>query len=274
MIEPASSSSDDTAAPEGRLCRVRMTVAYDGSGFSGFAPNEGVTTVGGTIEATLGRILRLGRPVDITCAGRTDAGVHGWGQVISFDAPVDAIERRGLDGLVRSCNGLMGPAIAVRDARLVPATFDARFSALWRRYRYTVLNGPTPSPFDAATAWHIPHRLDVDEMNLACDPFIGEHDFSSFCRRPRTDAPVSMTRRVLDARWIELGDDRLRFEIRANAFCQQMVRSIVGLLVDVGLGKRRAGEVAGILRTRDRAAAGQIAPPHGLCLWEVGYPPD
>ncbi|MGE3441666.1 MAG: tRNA pseudouridine(38-40) synthase TruA [Acidimicrobiia bacterium] len=249
-----------------------MTVAYDGRGFSGFAANEGVATVGGTLATTLGRILRTGAPVAVTCAGRTDAGVHGWGQVVSFDAPVAALERRGLDGLVRSCNAMMAPAIAVRDARFVPSDFDARFSAVWRRYRYTVLNSATPSPFEAATAWHLPHHLDIDEMNLGCDPFIGEHDFSSFCRRPRTDAPVSMTRRVFDAGWTDLGDDRLRFEIRANAFCHQMVRSIVGLLVDVGLGKRRAGEIAAVLRARDRSAAGQIAPPHGLCLWEVGYP--
>ena len=114
----------------------------------------------------------------------------------------------------------------------------------------------------------------MHRLQLACDPLIGEHDFSSFCRRPRVDAgqpEAPMERRVLDAAWTDDGDGLLRFDIRANAFCHQMVRSIVGLLVEVGVGRRHAGEVLGILRTRDRSLVGQLAPPHGLCLWEVGY---
>ena len=110
-------------------------------------------------------------------------------------------------------------------------------------------------------------------MRLACDPLIGEHDFASFCRRPKPAAgepPASLVRRVVRPGGTT-GDGVLRFEIRANAFCHQMVRSIVGTLVEVGLGRRRAGDPLGILRARDRAAAGQLAPPHGLCLWEVGY---
>jgi tRNA pseudouridine38-40 synthase len=111
-------------------------------------------------------------------------------------------------------------------------------------------------------------------MRLAVDPLIGEHDFSSFCRRPRVrdgaPEPV-LVRRVLDARWQALDGDRLRLEISARSFCHQMVRSLVGTMVDVGVGRRRAGEVAGILRARDRAAAGTLAPPHGLCLWHVRY---
>ena len=149
------------------------------------------------------------------------------------------------------------------------ADFDARFSATARLYRYTVLNSAAPSPFLARTAWWIDNALDVKAMRLACDPLIGEHDFSSFCRRPNDDA--SLTRRVLDARWEEHDDGVREFWIEANAFCHQMVRSIVGTLIEVGLGKKRAGDITGILRAGDRSTAGNLAPAHGLCLWAVRY---
>jgi tRNA pseudouridine38-40 synthase len=170
---------------------------------------------------------------------------------------------------------MCGPALVVRDVQWAPTEeFSARFDALWRHYRYTVLNSPTPNPFLAATTWHVSHPLQLHRMQLACDPFIGEHDFSSFCRRPKPeegDEPVSLVRRVLLAEWTDLGEGLLRLDIRATAFCHQQVRSITGMIVDVGLGKRTAGEIMGVLRARDRAAAGQVAPPQGLCLWEVGY---
>jgi tRNA pseudouridine38-40 synthase len=134
-----------------------------------------------------------------------------------------------------------------------------------------VLNRPTADPFLATTAWHVEAPLDLARMRLGCDPLIGEHDFSSFCRRPKGEGEVSLVRRVLDARWADQGDGLLRFDIAATAFCHQMVRSIVGTLVDVGRGRLRAGEVKGILAARDRGAAGEPAPPHGLCLEEVVY---
>ncbi len=252
----------------GRHMRVRAVVAYDGSGFSGFAAQpSGPPTVGGTLAEAIGRVL--GHHVDLTCAGRTDAGVHGWGQVVSFDA--DA-ERFDPDGLRRAVNKLLRPAIVLREVTPAAPDFDARFSARSRRYRYTILNQATPSPFLAGTAWWIDRRLDLAAMRLACDPLIGEHDFSSFCRRPAPDA--SLVRRVLDARWESVdGEDGclLRFWIEATAFCHQMVRAIVGTMVDVGVGRRRAGDVASIVRACDRAAAGDLAPPHGLCLWHVTY---
>jgi tRNA pseudouridine38-40 synthase len=257
------------------VSRVRMTVAYDGSSYHGFAANPGVSTVAGTLQRTLERVLR--HTVRLTAAGRTDRGVHGWGQVVSFDAPTEHLD---LDAMQRSVNKLCGGAIVVRDAQVVDASFDARFSAKSRCYRYTVLNRPVPDPFLSATSWWVEPALDIRAMQLACDPLIGEHDFSSFCRRPKDraiggdvdddDAP-SMTRRVIDAAWSEHDDGVLRFEIEASAFCHQMVRSIVGTLVEMGLGKKRPGEMAGILRAQDRAAAGQMAPPHGLCLWLVRY---
>jgi tRNA pseudouridine38-40 synthase len=256
---------EGTAAP---TARVRATVAYDGTGFAGFAAQkDGPPTVGQTLAAAIERVL--GHPVELTCAGRTDAGVHAWGQVVSFDADRERLDPAGLE---RAANKLLRPAIAIRDVRAVDPDFDARFSAMSRRYRYTILNQRVPSPFAAATSWWIDRPLDLGAMRLACDPLIGEHDFSSFCRRPSADA--TLVRRVIDATWEAVdghGGCKLLFWIEAGAFCHQMVRSIVGTMVDVGLGRRRAGDVSGIVRARDRSKVGNIAPPHGLCLWEVRY---
>jgi tRNA pseudouridine38-40 synthase len=137
-----------------------------------------------------------------------------------------------------------------------------------------VLNRPVPDPFLARYAWHVEQPLDLHAMRLGCDPLIGEHDFTSFCRRPKKPSGVAeptMMRRVLDATWVDLGDGVLRFDITASAFCQQMVRSVVGTLVETGTGRKRAGDVRGILEARDRSRAGELAPPHGLVLWHVAY---
>lgn len=248
-----------------------MTVAYDGSAFHGFAINDGVSTVNGTLTEAISRVVR--QPVVITGAGRTDAGVHGWGQVISADLPATT----DLGRLAGRINSMCGPQVVIREAAWTTDDFDARFSALWRHYRYTILTGPTPNPFIAGTAWHVREPLDLPAMRLACDPLIGEHDFGAFCRRPKVrdgEPERTLVRRVLFARWSEPEPDILRFEIRATAFCHQMVRSITGTLVDVGRGRLSAGQVSAVLRSRTRSAAGTVAPAHGLCLWAVGYPDD
>jgi tRNA pseudouridine38-40 synthase len=252
------------------MVRVRATIAYDGSAFHGFAAQPGVKTVAGTLASTLERVLR--HPVELTCAGRTDAGVHGWGQVVSFDAAADRLDATQLQHAV---NGLCGPGIVVRSIGAADTTdFSARFDAKARRYRYTVLNRPVPDPFLASTSWHVPQPLDLVRMQAACDPLIGEHDFTSFCRRPKEQPDSPLTRRVLSAHW-ELdpaaGEGVLRFWIEATAFCHQMVRSITGTLVDAGLGRRTAADVLVALRAKDRSTAGPVAPPHGLVLWEVVY---
>ena len=253
--------------------RIRLTVAYDGAPFRGLAEQAGQPTVMGTLREALETVVR--QPVELVAAGRTDAGVHGWGQVISGDVPAS------LDpaALARRLNRLCGPAVAVRDATWTTAAFSARFDAEWRHYRYDVLNQATPDPLLAPTTWQVLEPLDLAAMRLGCDPLIGEHDFSSFCRRPKVspgDAEASLVRRVLSATWAPVAHDRtgglLRFEVRGTAFCHQMVRSIVGTLVDVGRGRRHAGDVAAILAARTRDAAPPPAPPQGLCLWEVGYP--
>jgi tRNA pseudouridine38-40 synthase len=250
------------AVTAARTQRVRLLVAYLGTGFHGFAAQPGQHTVAGSLVHALERQLR--HTVELTCAGRTDAGVHAWGQVVSLDVRSDA----DLADLTRAVNRTLRPAIVVRAAEPAPDDFSARYSARWRRYRYTIVNRPVPDPFAAATAWHVETSLDLAAMRLAADPLVGEHDFSAFCRRPPKG---SLVRLVTDVQWVDAGDGVLRFEIEATSFCQQQVRAIVGTLVDVGRGRRKAGEMAGILRGGNRAAAGQLAPPHGLCLWSVGY---
>jgi len=216
-------------------------------------------------------IVAVGRP-------KTQANVgsgHASGKAVRLDFITSDCAGADLARLQKSLNGLLRPAVAVRAVEPAPEGFDARFSARWRRYRYTILNRAVPDPFLARTAWHVPEPLDVPALRLATDPLVGEHDFTSFCRAPKVAEgapPVTLVRRVLDVGWETDPTGVLRFEIRANAFCHQMVRSIVGLLVDVGRGRRRAGDVLAVLRAKDRAGVGNIAPPHGLCLWAVGYP--
>ena len=253
--------------------RARFTLAYDGTDLSGFAEQVGVRTVMGELRAAVERVAR--RPADLVGAGRTDAGVHGWGQVVSLDLP-DGFD---LAGLQRRINRMCGPEIAVREIQWADdPEFHARYDATYRHYRYHVLNTAEQNPFSARTAWHVTEPLQVWAMNLACDPLIGEHDFSTFCRRPKLPdglASRSLVRRVTSAQWKPVAGDvpgLLRFEIRANAFCHQMVRSIVGTLVEIGIGNLHAGDMRGILLQRDRQLAGRVAPAHGLVLWEVGYP--
>lgn len=266
LFDPEEVAAPVPAAPSGPLVRVRLLVAYDGRGFHGFAPNREVRTVAGVLTEALEKWL--GHPVVLTCAGRTDRGVHAWGQVVHFDTSVVDVD---CEAMRRSLIKMLGPAVVVRSAEVVDSSFDARRSAVGRRYRYTVLNRPVPDPFLAGLAWHVEEPLDVRAMQLACDPLIGEHDFSAFCRRPPVEG-ASMTRRVRWAEWVALGEGLLRFDVEASAFCHQMVRSLVGTLVAVGRGKKRAGDMASILRSGDRQRAGQPAPPDGLVLWEVLYP--
>jgi len=250
------------AAPSGPLARVRLTIAYHGGGFRGMAAQPGQRTVAGVLEEALEKVLQA--PVELAVAGRTDAGVHAWGQVVAFAAPA------GVDppGLLHRLNRLLAPEVVVREATAAPDGFDPRRAATGRRYRYTVLHRTLPDPWLADTAWWVPGPLDLRTMRAGCDPLLGEHDFSSFCRK---QGDASLVREVREAEWLDLDDGVLRFEIEASSFCQQMVRSIVGTLVDAGLGRRTAADVAAAVRARNRSTAGPVAPPHGLCLWEVTY---
>lgn len=238
-------------------------VAYDGAPFSGFARQRDRRTVQGELEAALTRLAK--RPVTTVGAARTDAGVHARGQVVHADVPAGFDPER----VRRALNGGLGPAITVREAAWAPPGFDARVSARRRTYVYRIDDSGDPDPLARGFVLAWPRPLDLERMRKAAEPLLGEHDFAAFCRG---GPPGSTTvRRVEEARWTDVGDGVAWFEIRATAFCWQMVRSIVGTLVDIGTGHRRAGEVMGMLRAKDRAAAGKVAPPQGLCLREVGY---
>jgi tRNA pseudouridine38-40 synthase len=276
--------------------RWRLKVAYDGSGFHGFAAQQGQQTVAGALVEALQRITRT--PVDLTCAGRTDTGVHALGQVVHFDLPTEVSAGLDAEAVVKSCNSQLGPAIVVRKAEVAPPGFDARHSALSRHYRYLVLNAPVGDPLLARLSWQVSDQLNLRSMAAAADALLGEHDFRAFCRRvPGTTPDQPINRRVIDARWTRLsesptgtdgaGRDKpgtrptpalvpvvgtlLAFEVEANAFCHQMVRSLVGTLVDVGRGRKRPSDIMWILRSADRQQASQPAPPHGLTLMAVRY---
>ena len=260
----------EVAPPGEGLRRWRAVVAYDGAPFHGFAANPGVATVAGTLTDALTRVL--GHRIELACAGRTDRGVHGWGQVVSFDARVD------LDpsALRRSINRLCAPAIVIRDIAEAASDFDARFSAHSRTYRYQVLNREVPDPFLRHTTWHLPHKLDLDAMNAAGAHLVGEHDFSSFCRKKLVridgeEVEASLVRDVLALEWVSQDDDLIVCWITATAFCHQMVRAITGTLVDVGRGRLRPDLLPEILAAKDRSAAGALAPARGLMLWSVQY---
>ena len=266
-------SGVDTRPPT-NLTRVCLRLSYDGGAFKGFAENDGVVTVAGVLRAKLEKVYS--QPIVLTCAGRTDAGVHARGQVVTFgvlDAPVEPLRLR------KSLNSLLAPSVVVSEVSVVDQRFDARYAALWRSYRYFVLNSEIPDPFVADTAWWVDEPLDVEAMQAAARSLLGLHDFTSFCRRPKASPEATLVRRLLHANWVP--EDAppavpplLRFEIAASAFCHQMVRSIVGALVDVGRGRIRPEYVGEILAARDRSIMNNIAPPHGLFLWQVGYPDD
>ena len=245
-----------------RSCR--LVLAYDGTDFRGFAAQLEQRTVEGVLGEALTRVLQT--TPQLAVAGRTDAGVHAWGQVLSFPVAPDF----DVDRLRSSLNGMLRPEIVVREATLEPAEFDARYSAHWREYQYTIVNRPEPDPFRVRYAWHVGPPLDLRALRLAADPFVGEHDFLAFSKKG--PAGKTTVRTVFESTWHDLGDGILRYDIRASAFCWRMVRSIVGTLVDVGMGKLRPGDMLTLLRAGDRNSTGSTAPPNGLCLWSVGYP--
>jgi tRNA pseudouridine38-40 synthase len=270
--EPAAAHPDQPkAAPPGPLCRVQLLVAYDGGAFHGFAVQPGQATVAGRLSEALGRLA--GHDVTLTCAGRTDTGVHAAGQVVHADVGEAFFDHHDESAAVRSLTHQVGPEVAVLDLKRAEPGFDARRSALSRRYRYVLLRTPAADPLLRHTSWHVPGELDVAAMRLAADTLLGEHDFAAFCRRP--PAGGSTVRRVMETSLRTDSSGRLLvFEIEANAFCHQMVRSVVGALVSVGEGRLTAADVLGILRAGDRSRGSRLAPPGGLCLESVRYPTE
>ncbi|MBS3973651.1 MAG: tRNA pseudouridine(38-40) synthase TruA [Actinobacteria bacterium] len=249
---------------------IALLVSYDGSDFHGFARQPGIPTIQGTIESALHTIF--GTAVGTTGAGRTDAGVHALGQVVSFDTPVSSAP--DLMRLTRSLNALCGPGIVIRGARRCAKGFSARFDAHTREYRYAICTGPVPPLFSSGYAWWVKKELDLGVMQEAALALLGEHDFSAFCVR---DSAIGInTHRALEV--VEITEECFREErevtirVVGDAFLHSMVRILVGSLVETGLGRRDVDWLHKVLASRDRAAAGPTAPPHGLTLWRVEYP--
>ena len=240
---------------------ARLTLAYDGTRFRGWARNAGQRTVEGVLTDALERAL--GSAPKLAVAGRTDAGVHARGQVASFAAA----EGVDLERLQRSINGMLAPEIVATEARRAPDDFHARFSASAREYRFRIDVGEWPDPFDAPFVWHRPGELSLSAMREAARPLLGEHDFASFCRRPQSGGTVRRLERLSVAR----RGDRVEISARANAFLHQMVRTLVGTLVRVGDGRLDPATLPAILAARDRTRAAQMAPAHGLTLERVVY---
>jgi tRNA pseudouridine38-40 synthase len=222
-----------------------------------------VRTVQGDLEEALAKLF--GREVQTFGAGRTDAGVHALGQVLNCpDAPDDTDVDKVRDAL----NAMCSPHITVRSSKPVDSDWHARFSARSRLYLYAIFESDVPDPFLARTTLRHPGGLDLNAMNEAAGHLVGEHDFSSFGRVAKPDG--SPVRTLYELRVVR--EHRLvRIRARANSFIQQMVRSLVGTLVEVGEGRRSPDEVSSILEAKDRSAAGTVAPPHGLCLVAVEY---
>jgi tRNA pseudouridine38-40 synthase len=270
-------------------CRVRIDLSYDGGGFSGWARQPGQRTVQQVLEDALGQILRADPPLQLTVAGRTDAGVHARGQVAHADVPLAA----WLDAapvILRRLARLLPPDVRVRRIGVAPDGFDARFSALSRRYCYRVCDDVTgPDPLRRHDTLWYRREIEIGPMNEAAALLLGEHDFAAFCRRREGATTV---RELLSLSWSRPeprvpeptvpermapesgvpGSRVAEVTVIADAFCHSMVRALVGALLKVGEGARPPSWPAQVLTARVRDSAVPVVPPHGLCLEEVCYP--
>jgi tRNA pseudouridine38-40 synthase len=243
---------------------IRLDLAYDGTGFRGWATQRDpeIRTVESVLAAALEELLRA--PVSLSVAGRTDAGVHARGQVASFETGSTRTPTQIRDFL----NGRLAPELSIHDVREVANGFDARFSASARAYRYTIDTSEAPDPFTGRFTWYRPRELDLVTMRRASAALLGTHDFASFCLRPVAGRP---TARDLQRLTIRREGDLVVIGLRANSFLHQMVRIVVGTLVDVGEGRLTAADVRRILAARDRSQAPKAAPARGLTLERVVY---
>jgi tRNA pseudouridine38-40 synthase len=251
--------------------RLRLDVSYDGADFSGWAAQPTRRTVAGVLTEAFARLIGADTPLGLTVAGRTDAGVHATGQVCHVDLPADSWEQ--LSGsLLRRLAALMPPDARVRAITEVPPTFDARFSATFRRYEYRVADtpwGPEPLRRYDTLGWVRP--LDLDLLNAAAAGLLGEHDYAAYCKRKEHATTVRAINR-LD--WRRDPDGILVATVQADAFCQSMVRSLVGAMLAVGDGRRTPEWPATLLTMRERSSEVTVAPAHGLTLIAVGYPAE
>ena len=239
---------------------LRLDLEYDGAGFAGWARQPGLRTVEGVLGDALATLLR--HPVEVTVAGRTDAGVHATGQVASFEA--DEVP----DGLLRSLNAVLPRDVAVTGLAEAPG-FDARRHARSRAYRYRVLASPVRDPFEEGRALWWPHRLDRDALDACADALAGTHDFTAFT--PTDTDHVRFERDVLACAWSGSLPGVLTLGIEADAFMRHMVRVLVGTMLEVGGGRRQVDDFRSLLDGAPRERAGETAPPHGLYLVGVRF---
>jgi tRNA pseudouridine38-40 synthase len=247
--------------------RLRLDLAYDGTDFHGWATQPSLRTVQGELEAAVAMVLRTG-PVGVTCAGRTDTGVHARGQVVHLDVE-DVVEP---ERLVRRLNGILSADVRVRRAVAAAPGFDARFGALWRRYAYRIADraeAVDPLTRGHVLAWARP--LHVEAMNTASALLLGRHDFASFCKQREGATTI---RTLEELYWVREESGILVGTVRADAFCHSMVRSLVGCLITVGEGRQPVEWAGQILSAEERNPSVAVVHAHGLTLEEVAYPAD
>ncbi len=247
-------------AASGVRC-LKAVVEYDGTRYAGFQSQPNLLTIQGELERALSEVTR--EQVKVVGAGRTDAGVHASGQVIHFLTGW----KRSLEELHRAFNALLASDVAIKEMTVAPPDFHARYSALTREYRYTILNQSIRSPLEARYAYHHEQHLDAEAMGQALECLIGTHDFASFGQPTQGDSTV---RDVVRATCRQDGN-HIYVDLTANAFLRHMARTIVGTLLPVGRGLLRPGDVSAILEAKDRSQAAPPAPAHGLCLARVNY---
>lgn len=242
----------------------KLTIEYDGSEFHGWQAQRELRTVQGVLQEALTTVLR--QPVALQGASRTDVGVHALGQVASFEVETDLPPQR----IAKGATAVAGPQIAVVEAVVAPAGFNARHDSIGKRYRYRVINRPAPSPILGPTAWHVSRELDFEAMRIAASRLVGTHDFAGFraadCGRDSTERELGRVELVARESTV------LDIEVEGIAFLKNMVRIIAGTIVDVGLGTKPIEIVDEVLESGDRSRAGRTAPACGLTLIEVLYP--
>ncbi|NLE79265.1 MAG: tRNA pseudouridine(38-40) synthase TruA [Rhodococcus sp.] len=248
--------------------RLRLDIAYDGTDFSGWARQNNLRTVCGEIEEKLGAVLRT--PLQLTVAGRTDAGVHAAGQVAHVDVPADAVPEDP-SFLVRRLARFLPKDVRVKQVSLAPEHFDARFSALRRHYEYRLTTARYGAdPLRARDVVSFPKTLDLDVMREASSRLLGLNDFAAFCKRREGATTVRDLQRF---DWVQDGDLFTAF-VNADAFCWSMVRSLVGAILTVGEGRRTISWIDDLLQESSRSSSILVAPAHGLSLVQVDYPSD
>jgi tRNA pseudouridine38-40 synthase len=258
--------------------RLRLDLAYDGTDFHGWAGQPGLRTVQGTLEAALAQVLRV-ESAPVTCAGRTDTGVHARGQVAHLDVAEETLVRSAgrstrppAEALLRRLNGVLPDDVRLHRISVAPDGFDARFSAVWRRYAYRIADAPglvDPLARGWVLAW--PRALDLDAMNDAARRLLGERDFAAFCKKREGATTI---RTLLDLSWARDEQGVAVAAVRADAFCHNMVRALVGAMIVVGEGRREPMWAGEVLARGERDPRVTVVHAHGLTLEEVGYPSD